>query len=1048
MKKLFLFIICLLIALYACCANVYAADTFDEEKIDFIKIDDFVNKMMKTSKIPGISMILMNEDKSYFRTYGYADKEQSIPMDRENLFELGSMSKAFTALGIFLLEDEGLLSLEDPVTKFLPWFHVYFKGKYEGRKIDGTVELTIRNLLYHTSGIPFETVGYIPSGETDDMLNKTVQGIVGTKLDFYPSDQYQYATVNYDVLGLIIQVISGKSFESFITDKILKPLGLHNTYMSKEDAIRKGMLSKGYKLNFLKPVQYQAPVFRGNTPAGYVISNAIDMERWMKLQLGLIKNIPEQYQRIIKRSHEPDTSVAAHGYFYYAGGWNVHVNNAKEIHHGGNNPNYSSMMIFIPERNVGICILSNMNSTTTDYIATNVLSILDNRILTEHKMDTYQKADILFSIIIVAALIFIIVMLVLLIKVLIELVKGLRRFREMGSAKVASMIIIVPLIIFLYYCIYYLPNVMFQRLPWSAVYVWASSTVPKGAWIGFIAIVLFLLYVLLTFNAPKGQEKCFFSLIILSLFNGVSSALIIYTINESFNRNMEYSKELFVYFIFAIAFFVYTLKLLQGKLIMISNEIAYENRTTMIRYIIQSGFQRIEAIGRDRIYSGLNNDCAAIGQIPGIIVNFASNSLTLVFCMIYLYSKSPITFGLSLGIIVFNGLLSILTSRLATKYWEEHRNVQDVFFDQMYDLIYGFKELVLNKSRRLMFWKDMRSYSRLSADLNKKASIKFLNFSLYNTLMYNLVFGIVVFIVPLLIDLETNQIRENLFIVFYLVGPFNSLVNVIPEMTKIRVNVRRINTLIKDLKSVYTENEELMDLETSNPVLPIQIKFENVVFEYTDANSAQDRFQLGPVNTEFRSDEITFITGGNGSGKSTLARLLTGLYSPISGTITINGKQASTNDLNLLFSAVFSDFHLFKKMYGFNMVEQKERIDWYLELMKIKDQVHIRDDGMLENIQLSTGQKKRLAFVICCLENKDMIVFDEWAAEQDIEFRHFFYNDLLPMLREKGKGIIVITHDDRYFELADKLIVLDHGKIEQTVGSFSYLDVAENSSSV
>lgn len=1038
MKKVLLSISVVIILKFLC-ANLNMESAYAAETMDFTEIDSYVEEMMEISKIPGISMVFIDEGKSYFRTYGYADSEQSIPMKSQYLFELGSMSKAFTALGVFLLEDEGLISLEDSVTKYLPWFEVYYKGRYEGHDIDGIVDLTIEDLIYHTSGIPFETVGYIPSGETDDMLEQTVRNLVGSRLDFHPSERYQYATVNYDILGLIIQEVSGQSYESFILEEILQPLGLYNTYMTKEDAVAQGKICTGYKLNFFNPVQYDAPIFRGNTPAGYIISNAVDMERWMKLQMGLIEDIPEQYIRIIEKSHEPDTTVAAHGYyFYYGGGWNIYVENEKEIHHGGNNPNYSSMMVLIPERNTGICVLSNMNSTTTDYIAVNALSIFDNRILKDYEMDFYQKVDIIFSIIIIAAIGFICVFFALLVKAAVELVKKRRRFIKAGGAKVVGMIVMLPLIVFLWFCVYYLPNVMFQRIPWTAVYVWASTTVPLGSWIVFGAITLFLLYVLLTFNAPKENEKNYLVLVILSLLNGVSSALIIFTINESFNRNMNYSKELFVYFIFSILFFVYTLKLLQGKLIFISNEIAYENRIKIINYIMRSSFQKVEAIGRDRIYSGLNNDCGAIGQIPGIIVNFASNLLTVIFCLCYLYTKSRITFGLSVGIIIINGFFSVITSRLATKYWEKNRDVQETFFDQMNDLIYGFKELVLNKNSRRMFTKDVYAYSRLSTDLNKKASIKFLNFSLYNTLMYNLVFGIVVFIVPFIIRLETNDVRENLFIVFYLIGPFNSLINVIPELTKTRVNFRRIHLLIDDLKGKLKERNRIMELEGISKnmicsVLPVTIKLDDVVFEYTDMNLNQEGFKLGPLNLEFKSDEITFITGGNGSGKSTLARLLTGLYNPISGTITVNGEVAYAENLNNLFSAVFSDFHLFKKLYGINIKEKRKKINWYLDLMKISDKVQINDNGAIGGMQLSTGQKKRLAFVISCLEDKGMLLFDEWAAEQDIEFRHFFYNELLPMLHAQGKGIVVITHDDRYFELAEKLIVMNRGEIEKIV---------------
>ncbi|MFQ9799273.1 MAG: hypothetical protein ACLR23_10450 [Clostridia bacterium] len=168
-----------------------------------------------------------------------------------------------------------------------------------------------------------------------------------------------------------------------------------------------------------------------------------------------------------------------------------------------------------------------------------------------------------------------------------------------------------------------------------------------------------------------------------------------------------------------------------------------------------------------------------------MIVGVASNLITMIFCLGYLLSNSLAAFLASVGVVLVNCGISFLTSQIAKRYWEKNRDVQDTYFRQMTDLVQGFKELLLNWKRKMAFWSEMKTYSRLSADLSKTASIKFLNFQLYNTLMYNIIFGVVVFLFPIfIIGIQTNDLRETLFMVFYLIGPFGSLMNTIPAITR------------------------------------------------------------------------------------------------------------------------------------------------------------------------------------------------------------------------------------------------------------------------
>ena len=238
----------------------------------------------------------------------------------------------------------------------------------------------------------------------------------------------------------------------------------------------------------------------------------------------------------------------------------------------------------------------------------------------------------------------------------------------------------------------------------------------------------------------------------------------------------------------------------------------------MIEKILQAPYQKIESLGQERIYSGLNNDTSAVSEMPNVVVNLVSNMLTIVFCLLYLTVKSTYAFLASTAIVLLNGLISIITNRIATKYWEKNRDIQETFFGQMRDLVYGFKELCFNCFRKKDFKQEMEQYTRKSADFSKAASLKLLNFNMYNVLMYNLVFGVVVFIFPLLIKgISVNTLRENLFIVFYLIGPFEALATAISKYAQIGVNMKRINKLLEELEQSSVESQEVMERPAIEP---------------------------------------------------------------------------------------------------------------------------------------------------------------------------------------------------------------------------------------
>jgi putative ATP-binding cassette transporter len=213
----------------------------------------------------------------------------------------------------------------------------------------------------------------------------------------------------------------------------------------------------------------------------------------------------------------------------------------------------------------------------------------------------------------------------------------------------------------------------------------------------------------------------------------------------------------------------------------------------------------------------------------------------------------------------------------------------------------------------------------------------------------------------------------------------------------------------------------------------LEVTMEGVQFGYETTEQAGRGFTLGPIDFRMRPGELIFVIGGNGSGKSTFVNVLAGLYPPQQGRLAIAGvdvTDANRSAYSENFSVVFSDFHLFEKLLGLRGPELQSRTESYLTLLRIQDKVKFRGDAY-STIDLSQGQRKRLALVTAYLEDRPFYVFDEWAADQDPEYKEVFYSRLLPDLRDRGKAVVVITHDDRYFHLGDRVLKLDEGRLSQ-----------------
>ncbi len=336
------------------------------DKIDASRIDDYMNKVLKHNKIPGCYLFTMHKGQIVCdKGYGISDHSSKKKVTQETYFQLGSTSKAFTALAILQMEMLQKLSRRDLVSKYIPWFNVYYKKE--------EVEITIENLLYHTSGIPTKTIADIPSAFGNDALEQTVRVLVGQNLVCRPGTKFLYATINYDILGYIIEVITNDSFEKYIKKEIFDSIGLNQegvgfTYFPRDK------IAKGYKKEFLHHVEYAAPIYKGNVPSGYIYLNGIDMSKWIQFQLHPNKT----WSNLIEESHKLHENALIKKGAYYAAGWQVEPEK-DIISHLGRNPNYVSCIYLKPKENTGVAVMTNTSLTYAKDIGDQVLRILDGK---------------------------------------------------------------------------------------------------------------------------------------------------------------------------------------------------------------------------------------------------------------------------------------------------------------------------------------------------------------------------------------------------------------------------------------------------------------------------------------------------------------------------------------------------------------------------------------------------------------------------------------------------------------------------------------------
>lgn len=627
---------------------------------------------------------------------------------------------------------------------------------------------------------------------------------------------------------------------------------------------------------------------------------------------------------------------------------------------------------------------------------------------------------------------FVVITLYFLGRAIIELARQERKFTGNGLKGLLGFLFSLIMVGGIGYCIYLIPKVFF----WGGSWAFIEEMGPKSlivAVVSFaIAIPVFYLYYLFTTYFINPREKNWFLLIVLSALSGLGNTLLILVINTTLNLSLDFNNPwigfqsgLYLYFLLGILLFTVCAFVVRKNLVRLTNNLVYEKRMTIISKILQAPYDKLEALEEGKIEAVLNNDTEVISGVANMFVNLLTGIITMISCLIYLGVINIYGLLASVGIIGIAIWMFLITSQKAQVSWEKSRDIQNTFFKFIHHLTHGFKELYINPRKRSEFAADISEKCAQYRDTRMDGENKFVKVSIIGEMLFISVIGIVVFTFSILFpNIQGNTLRSYVVVYLYMGGIVNSEIYLIPQFVRIFISWRRINELINEIALLTPEPAPINRETAAESSVTLELK--NVTYQYKNENG--ERFSVGPINHVFKSGEICFITGGNGSGKSTLAKLITGIYRPDSGAILVNGQNTAPSALGSYFSTVFSDFHLFDKLYGINYQSKKDEIAKYLKTLRIEDKLQI-SNGSFSTVKLSTGQRKRLALLISYLEDHQVFLFDEWAADQDPEFKKFFYQTLLPELKNRGKMVIAITHDDRYYKVADSIIKMEMGQV-------------------
>jgi putative pyoverdin transport system ATP-binding/permease protein len=510
--------------------------------------------------------------------------------------------------------------------------------------------------------------------------------------------------------------------------------------------------------------------------------------------------------------------------------------------------------------------------------------------------------------------------------------------------------------------------------------------------------------------------------------SGVATTLLLATINRGLQTQTGVTPSFALSFVGLCAITLFSGAIAGTGNSRLGQKVIAALRKDIAGRILCAPIAAIERARLHRLVATLNQDVDVLSVFTFNFSGYATAFAITLGCIAYLIFLSPGLFLLTAGAIAGGIAINQHARGRWLHYYQGVGEAQDDLHKEYRAITEGAKELRINRQRRLQVFT-----ARLGGAVDRIADLKSAAMRLYwladtgGGALFFLAIGVML-VIGNRLGIGRNVVGGFVIVMLYVKGPLEQVAGALPTLVQAQVAFRRVAQLMTD----FTNREpHLLVHQVTAPAKDIRdIALRQVCYGFP-AVAGTAPFTLGPIDLTIRRGETLFIVGENGSGKTTLVKLLLGLYVPSAGGISLDGEPVTAvgrDDYRQLFSAVFSDYFLFDEFA--DDVTQLDQVAAYLERLDIAHKVRVEKNAFTTT-DLSTGQRRRLALVHAYLERRPVIMFDEWAADQDPTFRRIFYTELLPDLKSQGKTLIVVSHDDRYFHLADRIIRLDRGKMAE-----------------
>jgi putative ATP-binding cassette transporter len=521
------------------------------------------------------------------------------------------------------------------------------------------------------------------------------------------------------------------------------------------------------------------------------------------------------------------------------------------------------------------------------------------------------------------------------------------------------------------------------------------------------------------------------SSILAGILSGVASSAVLALVNSCLAHLAHVEPNECGYFLALAAVAVGT-KLVSRLLLMkLSTRTVKDLRVNLCDHMLNAPLRNLEKSGPSVLLATLTEDVSRVSEALILLPEQCANAAVGIACFSYLFWLS---WPLAAAYFAVFGLGIIVYQRVAARArpaMDRARATWDMLMEYYNGLIDGSKELKLHRQRRQEFEHDgLRPTIVTMMNHSWRWNWILAIANAHTQIIFFALIGVAIFVAPSFGHFDHSVLTGFILMSLYMAGPIASIVGSLPQFQQADVALNKINSLGLSLATAGHRDIRVIgdQSEAARPFESLELR--DLHYSYL-SDDDEKPFSIGPFNLRINSGELVFVIGGNGSGKSSFARVVTGLYPQSSGTLLFNGEEVddkNRDDYRQHFSVVFSDYHLFRKLYGMSSEAFLERSGGLLDMLELSAKVKVAD-GLLSTIDLSQGQRKRLALLTAFLEDRNVYLFDEWAADQDPLFKRVFYHEVLPGLKARGKTIVVITHDDHYFAMADRVIRFNDGEV-------------------